>query len=82
MADAKTNIQIRNTTKDFLDEIGRKKDSYDDVVARLIICYQLAEAEAMSGNPTFVMLMDLLKATSHTDLMNIEGFMTDMKEFR
>ena len=34
--DSKTNIQISRTTRDALAELGKKDDTYDDIIRRLI----------------------------------------------
>ena len=36
MTDEKTTIQLSLKTKDRLDKIGLKKDTYDDIVCRLL----------------------------------------------
>ena len=36
----KTNIQVQVTTRDRLAELGSKKDTYDDIINRLIEHYE------------------------------------------
>ena len=38
--DSKTNIQVSRTTRNRLAELGKKDDSYDDIIIRLLNFYE------------------------------------------
>lgn len=38
--DSKTNIQVSRTTRNRLVELGKKDDSYDDIIIRLLNFYE------------------------------------------
>lgn len=40
MTNEKTNIQVKRSTRDRLAELGSKKDTYDDIINRLIEHYE------------------------------------------
>ena len=37
--DSKTNIQVSRSTRNRLAELGKKDDSYDDIIVRLLDAY-------------------------------------------
>ena len=37
--DSKTNIQVGRSTRNRLAELGKKDDSYDDIIVRLLDAY-------------------------------------------
>lgn len=47
MAERKTNIQVSIRTRDYLAELGKKGDSYDDIIRRLLAYYEITQTVAM-----------------------------------
>ena len=39
----KTNIQVSRETKDYLTKLGRKGDTYDDIIRRLLAYYEITQ---------------------------------------
>lgn len=42
--DSKTNIQVSRETRDYLLKLGRKGDTYDDIIRRLLAFYEITRA--------------------------------------
>lgn len=40
----KTNIQVSRETRDYLTKLGRKGDTYDDIIRRLLAFYEITMA--------------------------------------
>jgi hypothetical protein len=36
----RTSIELRQSTKDRLKDLGKKEDTYDDIVQRLLLAYE------------------------------------------
>jgi len=41
---SKTNIQVSRETRDYLAKLGRKGDTYDDIIRRLLTFYEITRA--------------------------------------
>lgn len=41
---AKTNIQVSRETRDYLVKLGKKDDTYDDIIRRLLAFYEITRA--------------------------------------